>query len=141
MCHFQIFPETFNVINFDLKMGFVIWDPFPPSIPPRGVVLISPLFNFRRKGKYRLLEQRRNFTKTKIKQKRTKDNTTGRERRGKRSKITNLIFKSKFIMLNISRETWKWHLLKRKRSSLLSLFGDFVGIFVPYLESDKVAAF
>jgi hypothetical protein len=49
-------------MNFDLKMRFFILDHFPPSIPPRGVVVISLLFNFRRKGKCRLLdEQRRNF--------------------------------------------------------------------------------
>ncbi len=42
-------------------MRFVIFAHFSPSIPPRGVVAISPLFHFRRKGKYRLLEQRRKF--------------------------------------------------------------------------------
>ncbi len=42
-------------------MRFVIFAHFSPSIPPHGVVAISPLFHFRRKGRYRLLEQRRKF--------------------------------------------------------------------------------
>ncbi len=60
-CHFTIVRLTLNIMNFNLKMIFVILDRFPPSIPPRGVVVISLLFNFLRKGKYRLLEQRRKF--------------------------------------------------------------------------------
>jgi hypothetical protein len=53
-------------MNFKLKMRFVILAHFSPSIPPRGVVAISPLFHFRRKGKYRLLEQRRKFPTSEI---------------------------------------------------------------------------
>jgi hypothetical protein len=48
-------------MNFKLKMRFVIFAHFSPSNPPRGVVAISLLFHFRRKGKYRLLEQRPKF--------------------------------------------------------------------------------
>jgi hypothetical protein len=33
-------------MNFNLKMRFVIFAHFSPSIPPRGVVAISPLFHF-----------------------------------------------------------------------------------------------
>jgi hypothetical protein len=56
-------------MNFKLKMRFVIFAHFSPSIPPRGVVAISPLFHFRRKGKYRLLEQRRKFSTSENRQK------------------------------------------------------------------------
>ncbi len=35
-------------MNFKLKMRFVIFAHFHPSIPQRGVVAISPLFHFRR---------------------------------------------------------------------------------------------
>jgi hypothetical protein len=35
-------------MNFKLKMRFVIFARFYPSIPQRGVVAISPLFHFRR---------------------------------------------------------------------------------------------
>ncbi len=33
-------------MNFKLKMRIVIFAHFFPSIPPRGVVAISPLFHF-----------------------------------------------------------------------------------------------
>jgi hypothetical protein len=52
-------------MNLKLKMRFVILDPFLPSIPIRSVVAISPLFHFRRKGKYQLLEKRRKFPTSK----------------------------------------------------------------------------
>jgi hypothetical protein len=48
-------------MNFKLKMRFVIFAHVSPSIPHHGVVAISSLFHFGRKGKYRLLEQRQKF--------------------------------------------------------------------------------
>jgi hypothetical protein len=45
-------------MNFELKIRFVILDPFLPSIPSRGVVAYSPLFNFGG-GKFRLCSSMR----------------------------------------------------------------------------------
>jgi hypothetical protein len=53
---------TDNASNMKSSLlSLLVYPAFPPFIPSRGAVAISPLLNFRKRGKYRLLEQRQNF--------------------------------------------------------------------------------